>query len=176
MFGASQILFVILPLLSSSLHVFLGEDSKKESQIAKRFLQHFLFIGVGVQGLATAYMQTFEPESISKFLDWQSSGLLLEVAKANFAFGLLGILTIWFRGNFWVATGLGYSIFLLTKFISHVSDQGSFLALQPAFYSDFCIPFFILTLLGSSALFSFREKHSPGEESSSGDESEGSDS
>jgi hypothetical protein len=159
MFGASQILFVILPLLTSSLHVFFGEDSRKESQIVKRFLQHFLFIGVGVQGLATSYMQTFEPESIGDFLGWQSTGLLLEVAKANFAFGVLGILTIWFRGNFWVATGLGYSIFLLTKFIGHISQEGSFLALRPAFYSDFCIPLFILMLLGSSALFSFKEKN-----------------
>lgn len=159
MFTASHILFVILPLLSASLQVFLVEENRKESMIVQRFLQHFLFIGVGVQGLATAYMQTFEPEGMSRFLGWESSGLLLELAKANFAFGVLGILTIWFRGSFWFATGLGYSIFLLSKFIGHLSKLESFLALRPVFYSDFCIPMFIMILLASSALFSYREKN-----------------
>lgn len=158
MFAMSHIMFVVLPLISGSIHVFLDEASRGEKQIVHRFLQHILFIGVGVQGLASAYMQAYEPEGISQFLGWTSSPLLIEVAKANFAFGLLGVLSPGASSGFKVATGIGYSIFLLCKAYGHIQAMlsGGYQLLSfthPVLYSDLCIPFFILLLLVVEQIF-----------------------
>jgi hypothetical protein len=45
-----------------------------------------------------------------------------EVAVADLALGVLGILCYWIRGNFWVAAVLSTSIFLLGAAVVHIQQ------------------------------------------------------
>lgn len=45
-----------------------------------------------------------------------------EVAAANLAFGILGVLCIWWRGSFWLATGIGSAVFLFGAAMVHLCD------------------------------------------------------
>lgn len=71
---------------------------------------------------------------------------------ANLAFGILGILCIWLRGDFWTATGIGQAVFLIGCAYGHFQDL---LAGNLAPYSagagiwlyDVVVPLIILGLL-----------------------------
>lgn len=43
-----------------------------------------------------------------------------EVAVTNLVFAVLGLLTIWFRGNFWLATAIGYAVFMMGAGAVHI--------------------------------------------------------
>ncbi len=45
-----------------------------------------------------------------------------EVAVAHLAFGVLGLLSVWFRGMFWFATVIGQSVFLIGVAILHARN------------------------------------------------------
>lgn len=46
-----------------------------------------------------------------------------QVAIAHLAFGVLGVLSIWFRGTFWFATVIGQAIFLTGISIAHAHEM-----------------------------------------------------
>lgn len=48
----------------------------------------------------------------------------LEVGVNSLAFAILGLGSIWFRGSFWAATVIGFSVFLLGAGVVHVLDLG----------------------------------------------------
>ena len=77
----------------------------------------------------------------------------LEVAAANLAFGVLGVLCLWFRDGFWLATGIGYSTFLFGAAFIHIREMitaGNY-AINNAgpilYLGDIAMPALILSLL-----------------------------
>ncbi|MCQ8904725.1 MAG: hypothetical protein NQU45_03285 [Methanothermobacter sp.] len=51
---------------------------------------------------------------IATYIEWPTgSPFQLEVAFANLSFGVLGLLSWKFRGEFWMATIIGFSVFYL---------------------------------------------------------------
>ncbi len=87
-------------------------------------------------------------------IGWQPSPFQFEVAVANLAFGVLGILCLWERRAFQTATGIGYATFLVGCAYGHLKDmvmQGNFAPYNvgPVLWvNDLAIPLSILTLLG----------------------------
>ena len=65
----------------------------------------------------------FRAQEIAQKIGWQSGPFQFEVAAANLAFGVLGIMCIWQRRGFRTATGIGYAIFLLGCGYGHFRDM-----------------------------------------------------
>ncbi|WP_435157996.1 DUF6790 family protein [Haladaptatus sp. DFWS20] len=87
------------------------------------FLLAFLVIVVGLQGIWAFLGHYFRPDEIAAFIGWPSGNpFQREVAFANLAFGTLGLLCVWFRGGFWIATALGISVFMLGAAFVHVKE------------------------------------------------------
>ena len=116
-------------------------------------LLYLLVIFVGLGGLLGFLGHTFKAREIALKIGWQPSPFQFEVAVANLAFGVLGIMCIWQRRGFRTATGIGYSIFLLGCAYGHLREMilhGNFAPYNvgPVLWvNDLAVPLLILLLL-----------------------------
>jgi hypothetical protein len=63
-------------------------------------------------------------DRVAAQIGWQpGSPFQLEVAAANFAFGILGIYSVRFRGDFRLATAIGYAAFLPGAAVVHIREM-----------------------------------------------------
>lgn len=117
------------------------------------FLLSFLAVTVGLQGIWAFLGHYFKAEEIATLIGWPTGNpFQTEVAFANLAFGTLGLLCVPFQGEFWLATAIGISIFLLGAASVHIREirkQGN---LNPAnaggiLLTDILTPVVLLGLL-----------------------------
>ncbi len=145
------IVYSCLPWVLGILHI----RRKKNVEGFHKYeclLHYFLFIGVGLQGLITGVMQIFYPDYIAAYAKWPVSPFLAEVGMANVAFGILGILSLFYKKGWQTATGLGYALFLGMAAIGHIKsawmDHNFSLGnVGPTLWSDIIISLSILFLL-----------------------------
>lgn len=89
--------------------------------IIRTFLLSFLVISVGIGSIWAFIGHAFLSAQVAESIGWATgSPFQLEVAFANLAIGVLGILCYFFRDNFWVATVIVSSVFLLGAAYVHV--------------------------------------------------------
>ena len=72
-------------------------------RIVEIFLLSFLVISVGIGGIWAFIGHAFLPAQVAANIGWPASPFQLEVAFANLAIGVLGILCYWIRDNFWTS-------------------------------------------------------------------------
>lgn len=85
-------------------------------------LAYILLLAVGVNGLYNFVMHAFFGDAIAAFIGWPQSPFQMEVAMANLAFGILGVLC--FRANFGfrLATVIGLTAFMWGAAVNHIYD------------------------------------------------------
>lgn len=94
-----------------------------DAPAVEAFLLSFLVVTVGLQGIWGFLGHYFKAEMVADLIGWPTGNpFQTEIAFANLAFGVLGLLCIPFRGGFWVATAIGISIFLLGAASVHVRE------------------------------------------------------
>ena len=119
-----QVVFVVLSLVAASIHVALSYRSRgHKATIARTFLFYLLFIYVGCMGLLTAYAHVFRPLQTSASIGWPTSPYEYEVGMADLTVGVLGVLCIWLRGNFWLATAIANAVWLLGDAVGHIREM-----------------------------------------------------
>ena len=114
-----QLIFIILALAAASLHLALSRESRS-SKTARTYLLYLLFIYVGLMGILTAYAHVFRPEQTSASIGWSTSPYEYEVGMADLTVGVLGVLCLWIRGNFWLATAIANAVWLLGDAVGHI--------------------------------------------------------
>ena len=87
---------------------------------AERFLAWILLLPIGVTGLWAGLTHVFFPTVAAAHIGWQTSPFQFEVGVHDGAWGVLGFLCIWIGGLFWLATGLGWSLFMLGATYGHI--------------------------------------------------------
>jgi hypothetical protein len=116
-------------------------------------LLYIFIFEVGVSGIVSFLAHAFNADKIARYIGWPAGNpFQYEVACANLSYGILGILCIWLRGSFWVATAIACSVFLLGAGIGHIRDiikNKNFAPGNAGFplYSDFIKPLVIWALL-----------------------------
>ena len=147
-----QLIFVALALLGATLQLAASPSSRRDNHaIVGTYLLWLFFVYVGLMGLVASYAHIFRPEQTSASIGWAMSPYEHEVAMADLAIGVLGVLCVKFRGNFWLATAIGNAVWLLgdafghlkqlREFNDHAANNGGlFLVLE------FTVPVVILTM------------------------------
>jgi hypothetical protein len=116
-----QLIFLLLALIGASIHLALSPKRRGSgTAIACTYLIYLLFIYVGLVGLLTAYAHVFRPLQTSASIGWATSPYEYEVGMADLTVGVLGILCLWFRGNFWLATAIANAVWLLGDAVGHI--------------------------------------------------------
>ena len=111
-------IFFALTIIGPIVHMLIGQTG-----IIETFLMYFLVVRVGLGGLWGFSGHFFYADQVAEHIGWPAGNpFQKEIAFTNLAFGTLGVLCLWWRGNFWVATVIGVSIFLLGAAFVHLQD------------------------------------------------------
>ncbi|EKQ53919.1 MAG: hypothetical protein B655_1085 [Methanobacterium sp. Maddingley MBC34] len=118
--------WLILGIIGALIMIGIQFYSKRvltTKRIVGITLLSLLVITVGFGSIWASIGHSFFANHVASSIGWApGSPFQQEVAFANLAFGVLGILCIWIRGNFWTATVIGVSIFLLGDAMGHISN------------------------------------------------------
>lgn len=148
-------IFIIITLVGAILHLFLSKAPKTINRIFEVFLLWFLLIMVGIGTIWAAIGHLFMPNTVAAMIGWPlGNPFQLEIGVANLSYGILGLLCWKLRDNFWTATVIGYSIFLLGAAYIHITNIAQTGNLAPgnagyALYIDIIIPIILLCLLAA---------------------------
>jgi hypothetical protein len=119
--GMFQVVFALMAVAGASIHLVLSPRRRSsKTAIAGTYLLYLLFIYVGLMGIFTAYGHIFRPVQTSASIGWSTSPYEYEVGMADLTVGVLGILCLVFRGNFWLATAIANATWLLGDAVGHV--------------------------------------------------------
>ncbi len=115
------IFFFIVSLIVAVVHLYRDKEPRTGARIVQIFLLWILVIDIGI-GLVFGFIgHTVFADRTAASIGWPAGNpFQTEVAIANLAFGTLGILCYWFRGQFWTATVIGASVWLLGDAVGHI--------------------------------------------------------
>lgn len=142
-----------LGLLAFLLHVAaLPSASRSASHLLELLLAYQIFFNIGLTSLVSFFGLTFMAQYIADYTGWTVSPFEQQLANVNLAFAVLGILSIWFRQGFWLATIVGFSIWILGDAIHHLYHYIVYKNSLPGnigapFWTDVIIPLWMLCLL-----------------------------
>lgn len=141
----------LLSFIGFFIHYFIKRPMSKAKTIELMLLYQLLF-NIGFLGLLSFFGLTFLPDVSADYVGWSQCHFQQELANVNLGYGILGILCVWFRGNFWTATIIGASIWLFGDGIHHFYDAFYNHNLAPGnlgilFYTDLLIPVVLVLLL-----------------------------
>ena len=145
------VVFFGLSVLGALLHIIIGK-----TPVVETFLMYFLVVSVGFQGIYCFVGHYFLSDQVAESIGWPAGNpFQKEIGFTNLAFGILGVLCIWFRGGFWLATAIGVSVFLLGASVVHFQDIHKNRNLHPGnagfvLVADIVIPVVILVLAAVS--------------------------
>lgn len=145
--------FVGLSIALAIIHLFASKTPRTKQRIVDVFLLYSLVFNVGFVGFFFGFIpHVFFPDRAASMIGWATgSHFQYEVGFHDGAWGILGFLSVWIRGTFWLATGLGWSFFMLGAAFGHLQDtlvHGNY-APNNFFmiFVDTIIPFILITLL-----------------------------
>src|SRR5271170_8087674 len=116
-----NVFFAVVAVIAASIHLACSPRRRSGgAAIAGTYLIYLLFIYVGLMGLLTAYAHVFRSAQTSASIGWAPSPFEYEVGMADLTVGVLGVLCLWLRGNFWLATAVANAVWLLGDAVGHL--------------------------------------------------------
>ena len=117
-------IFVILGtigLILGFLHLAIQKQPRTRQRIADTLLLYLFAFPIGLGGLMGFVGHTLRAGPVAVSIGWPAGNpFQFEVAVANLAFGVLGLLCLRFRDGFWAATAIGWSVFMLGAAAIHL--------------------------------------------------------
>ncbi len=154
------VVFFVLALACGAVNLAVARE-RKPLEIFTRWL---LFVSVGFGGVFAFLGHAFMPEKIARSIGWETSPFQFEVAVSNLAFGVLGLLCLFFRGRFWLASAVGYAVFLLGCAVGHIREivVNQNMAVNNAgpilWFGDIILPLLVLGLVIACQVGPARER------------------
>ncbi len=144
------IFFLAAALLGAAADIIVFGTAVPEA-----VLVWILLVNIGLQGILAGFMHWYGPtaKKTAEKIGWAGgSPFQKEVAAADAAFGVLGILSFFIRDNFLVATVIGASVMLFMMGIGHVLDLKKNRNISPynagsVVWFDLMIPVAMIVLL-----------------------------
>lgn len=131
---------------------YTPKEERTQARMSELMLLYQIVFSLGLTSIMAFVGLTFMPEYIAALTNWPSCPFEQQLANVNLGYGILGVLSIWFRGYFWVATIIGFSVWIIGDGFQHLyhalfrgnlSDGNVGVPL----YTDFIIPVLLLFLL-----------------------------
>lgn len=145
--------FLIIAIVGPIVQLLLSKAPRTKERVIELFLVWFLFLMVGVSSIWAFMGHVFDANAVAAVIGWPpGSPFQYEVGIANLAFGILGLLCLKIRENFWTATIIGFSVFYLGAAYGHIVNFLETGNTAPgnigfALYMDILIPIILICLL-----------------------------
>lgn len=142
-----------LGIIGSILHIMsIPSGERTKSRILEILLLYQIVFSLGLTSIMAFFGLTFMPDYIAKLTNWPPCPFEQQLANVNLGFGILGLMSIIYRGNFWFATIVGFSIWILGDGIHHLYKAISEKNLSAGnigvpLWTDFIVPIALLILL-----------------------------
>src|SRR5271163_1617567 len=118
-----NVVFAVAAIVAASIHLALSARRRRSGAgIAETYLMYLLLIYVGLMGLLTAYAHVFRSAETSASIGWSPSPFEYEVGMADLTVGVLGVLCVWLRDNFWLAAAIANAVWLLGDAVGHLRE------------------------------------------------------
>lgn len=143
----------VLGVLGFIIHVFYTPiQERTRERIIELLLLYQIVFSLGLTSIMAFFGLTFLDKYVAELTHWPSCPFEQQLANVNLGFGVLGILSIWFRKFFWMATIIGFSVWIISDGIQHLYhaifkgnlSEGN---IGVPLYTDFIIPLILLFLL-----------------------------
>jgi hypothetical protein len=112
-----------LGLLGFFIHLFVSQEPKTALRIVRLFLLYQLVFSVGLTSLLAFIGLTFMTDFVALYSGWPACPFEKQLGNVNLGYAVLGILCIWKGDEFWLATIIGLSIWLLGDAVGHLADM-----------------------------------------------------
>lgn len=148
-----SIIFLVIALVGAAIHLLVQRGPRTPARILVILLVWLLAVAIGASGLFAAMGHLFMPDEVARSIGWPpGSPFQRENAFADLGVGVLGILCIWKRDNFWDATAIMASILLIGDAYGHVYEWIAHGDTAPnnigaPLYSDIIVPLLVVILL-----------------------------
>jgi hypothetical protein len=120
----TTIIVILAALAVATVHLFVSKQPRNVRRAAELYLLYMLVVGVGIGGLFGAMGHLFAADRVAEQLGWPTGNpFQTEVGLFDLAFGVLGICCIWFRGQWWYAVTLGWTIFAVGAGVNHLYEM-----------------------------------------------------
>jgi hypothetical protein len=122
-FALRIFLFTILPLLFAAAQIWLDKSTNSRDRKLEVVLIYLFALSVAGSGIGNFFAHFFLSDMVAESIGWPAgSPFQLEIAFANLAMGLMGILSVSRRDGAREATVLAVTTFSLGATIVHLMD------------------------------------------------------
>lgn len=116
-----SLVFFIIGLIAASIHLLITKSFNKKGRRYKVILLYFIIFVIGLNGILDFFAHTVYAVQTAESIGWPPNNpFQTEVAFANLSYGIAGILSIWLRGRFWLATIITSGVFLFSAGAGHI--------------------------------------------------------
>ncbi len=146
-------IFIGIAIICIIVHAAIMKKPRTLKKMLEIAFIYIMVVNIGFGGLIAFFGHVFNGPQIAAMIGWPAgSPFQYEVGVADLAFGVIAVLTIWIRGNFWFAAALANAIFLIGCAVGHIRDlilSGNTAVYNagPSIYlTDIVIPVIVLIL------------------------------
>jgi len=140
-------------IVSAIVHLLVSKSiPRTKKRVVEVFLLYFLGNQWGFVAVLSSLNHIVAPDNLAIAIGWQTgSPFQIELGFASLGLALLGVLSIWLRGLFWIAPVVGKSVFLWGAAYVHILDLIENSPLNPGrlpvLFTDIVVPVIVISLL-----------------------------
>ena len=146
------IIFPVIAIAGAAVQLARSRRPRTLGHASEVFLVWLLVVWAGIASVFTFLSHTLFANQTAMAIGWPTGNpFQSEVAVANLAVGVLGILCYWIRGSFWLATVIATSVWLGGDAVVHIYDIVVNQNYHPGnvglpFYFDILLPLLLIVL------------------------------
>ncbi len=116
-----SIIFFIIGLIVAFIQLAVSKSFANKSRRYEVILLYYIVFVIGINGILDFFAHTVYAVQTAESIGWPPNNpFQTEVAFANLSYGVAGILCIWLREKFWLATIITSGVFLFSAGIGHI--------------------------------------------------------
>ncbi len=156
------VIFIVITIIGAGIQISRERPSADYARAAEILLDWAFLIIIGIGGIWAFIGHTLFANLVAESIGWPAGNpFQQEVALANLAIGVLGILALKIPGTFRIAPLIAYAIFMMGAGIGHIwqiisAHNFSVNNAGPILWIDLCMP---VVLIGLYLLTEWLHKH-----------------
>ena len=138
-------MLVVVAVVPALVHLRVTRSTPRTTQrVVEVLLLYFLCVPWGYGSVLLPLGHISTPAEIAAASGWPPAGpLQVMLGFPGLGLALLGMLSVWLRGSFWVAPAVGWSVFCFGASYVHMRDG----YLMAGLVWDIAVPLIVLSLL-----------------------------
>lgn len=109
-----------LGLLTAGAQILFNGVADSVNDICRILLLHQFVITFGLIGVIGLVINIIQADKTAENLGWPGGPFQYKYGFSQIGLGVMGIMAIWFRGNFWVGVLVTMYIYGISGFYSHI--------------------------------------------------------